>query len=322
MTGLGTALASTGYKEREEDVAAIANKYASQNNALMRRAAASGTQTANRRGLLNSSIAAGAAQGAVLDQVVPMASQTAGQNFQRNASNQDFRQNSALSYQGFGQDRVLRRDQYGYDRGLQDQRFGHERTLAKDAFGYDSLLSKQAYGQQSNLQREAFGYDSRLSQQNYTQQRGLNEQGFTFERTLAQLDIASRERLAQQGFDVERELATMQLGWNQTLADMNLAAEAKQAAGGAIEGIYAQMESSWQAILQTPEMSAADRTKAINAIQNTMKLKIAGIEALYGVDFPTEIFSAPSGATAPATTTTTRSLPASGWFSPTGSGWL
>ena len=48
-----------------------------QNSPLMQRAAARATDQANSRGLLNSSIAAGAAQGAVIDAATPIASQDA-----------------------------------------------------------------------------------------------------------------------------------------------------------------------------------------------------------------------------------------------------
>lgn len=51
----------------------------SQDSALMRQAKAAGTTTAARRGLLNSSIAAGASQNAALGYVTPIASQQAQQ---------------------------------------------------------------------------------------------------------------------------------------------------------------------------------------------------------------------------------------------------
>jgi hypothetical protein len=47
----------------------------------MQRAAAQGSMMANRRGLMNSSMAAGAAQSAMIDAALPVASQDASQNF-------------------------------------------------------------------------------------------------------------------------------------------------------------------------------------------------------------------------------------------------
>lgn len=64
----------------------------SQENPLMKQAKSSGLQTAAGRGLLNSSIAAGAAQNAVISAATPMAQQDVQQEFQakQNAANQNW----------------------------------------------------------------------------------------------------------------------------------------------------------------------------------------------------------------------------------------
>lgn len=56
------------------------NSMLSSNSPLMKRAATQGKQFANQRGLLNSSMAAGAAQGAMIDAAMPAAQQDAGYN--------------------------------------------------------------------------------------------------------------------------------------------------------------------------------------------------------------------------------------------------
>ena len=69
----------------------VANKIASLtsgNSSYMRGARTAGLQTANRRGLGNSSIAAGAAHGAALDRALPIASQDAQQIHQKNIAEQ------------------------------------------------------------------------------------------------------------------------------------------------------------------------------------------------------------------------------------------
>jgi len=65
------------------------NKITSQDSANMRRAASQGLLTAGKRGLENSSIAAGAAQGAMVDRATPLALQDAQTNFQLDRANQD-----------------------------------------------------------------------------------------------------------------------------------------------------------------------------------------------------------------------------------------
>ncbi|TDX29095.1 hypothetical protein DFO67_108139 [Modicisalibacter xianhensis] len=54
------------------------NSILKSNSPLMKRAATQGKQYANKRGLLNSSMAAGATQGAMIDAATPIAQQDAG----------------------------------------------------------------------------------------------------------------------------------------------------------------------------------------------------------------------------------------------------
>ena len=59
------------------------NGILSSNSPLMKRAETFGKQQANRRGLLNSSMAAGASQGAMIEAALPIAQQDASQQFQK-----------------------------------------------------------------------------------------------------------------------------------------------------------------------------------------------------------------------------------------------
>lgn len=97
---------------------------------LMRAAEARGMQAANKRGLVNSSMAVGAAQDAVLDEVVPLASQEAQQRFENNRAKQNYGFDSLLSRQGFEQDGALAGDAFGYERDLQRERIEAERGEA------------------------------------------------------------------------------------------------------------------------------------------------------------------------------------------------
>lgn len=89
--------------ENTTDVSKIAADIASQDSTIMQRARTEGLQQANSRGLLNSSMAVGEAQGAVLDQAVSMASQTSDQRHQTKLSEQEYKQASELSKQDYQQ---------------------------------------------------------------------------------------------------------------------------------------------------------------------------------------------------------------------------
>lgn len=82
--------ATTGQWTPEDDTVQTQLKgLLSQDSNFMKQAKASGLQTANRRGLLNSSIAAGAAQKAAYDVALPIASQESSQIAAKNLSAQN-----------------------------------------------------------------------------------------------------------------------------------------------------------------------------------------------------------------------------------------
>lgn len=77
------------YARRDDSVANALTKLTSQDSQLMRQAQTSGLQTANRRGLLNSSMAVKAAEDAAYAAAVPIASQDAAQANTENMANLD-----------------------------------------------------------------------------------------------------------------------------------------------------------------------------------------------------------------------------------------
>ena len=83
----------------QDEDAGVANRIAaitSGSSDFMRQARTAGMQSANRRGLGNSSMAVGAAQGAAIDRAAPIAGQEAGQIHQRNLTEQNFRNQTDL----------------------------------------------------------------------------------------------------------------------------------------------------------------------------------------------------------------------------------
>jgi hypothetical protein len=79
-----SAMPSIAPQQVDDSVINAVNKVTSQDSPLMQAARTEGLKTANARGLLNSSIAAGTSQDAMMRYAVPIGSQDASQNFQRN----------------------------------------------------------------------------------------------------------------------------------------------------------------------------------------------------------------------------------------------
>lgn len=83
----------------QDEDAGVASRIAaitSGSSDFMRQARTAGMQSASRRGLGNSSMAVGAAQGAAIDRAAPIAGQEAGQIHQRNLTEQNFRNQTDL----------------------------------------------------------------------------------------------------------------------------------------------------------------------------------------------------------------------------------
>lgn len=114
-----------GPRKPEQDVSKVAATMLGEDSRLLDVARADGEAYANSRGLLNSSIGAQASERAALDVIVPMASQTAGQNAAKDLSRQNFEQ---------GQDDLVLRA--GIDREAADRTFGYNKELAQQDFNF------------------------------------------------------------------------------------------------------------------------------------------------------------------------------------------
>ena len=111
----GQAMPSIAPAQVNDSVVSHLNKITSQDSPLMQAARTEGLKVANSRGLLNSSMAAGATQDAMLRYAVPLASQDASQ---ANAQNRDAR---AFEYGMFGMDRDL-----AFRRGVQEREIEYQ----------------------------------------------------------------------------------------------------------------------------------------------------------------------------------------------------
>jgi hypothetical protein len=137
-------------------VAGNLNAILASDSPLMQRARTAGLQFANKRGLLNSSIAGEAAQNAMIDAALPIASQDA------DISNQQTMQQRDIQLQQW-----LQRSDADLRRALQDGELGNQRWIAT----LDADTRKQiADLQVGTADREKIGAMIASAQSNYTSQ--------------------------------------------------------------------------------------------------------------------------------------------------------
>ena len=144
---------------------------------LMQRAQTQGLQQANQRGLLNSSMAVGAAQGAMIDRAQPFALQDSN-NLMQNARQNAASQNEMNVLQGS--------------------------TLA------DSFLNNQQFQQQSALQSQDYDIRSGLQEQQAGLQAQRDERIAQLDQDQTRLQADLNEAAAQNDFQRQQQLTEQQ----------------------------------------------------------------------------------------------------------------
>lgn len=125
--------ASSGwnYTRRDDDVQNNLMRLMDPESPLMRQATTAGLRTANRRGLLNSSIAAGAVQDSAYTAAVPLASQNASQAAQENLTNIGYDAQMRMQDRQLGSAAALQAAQIKATQDLQTQDIGYQTAERK-----------------------------------------------------------------------------------------------------------------------------------------------------------------------------------------------
>jgi hypothetical protein len=266
------------------------NRITSSGSPLMQAAMTRAKQDANRRGLMNSSMAAGAGQMAVINSALPIAQADAGFYQQQTLANQDARNTIGLANaqnaiatgtrgaemdmnaQQFGvtsgqaqQQIDAQREQFAQQLGLSTQELGLKRdqlTQAQQQFLADldlrqSQLTEQSRQFDSGQAANISMFDRELAQK--AEQFGLSQQQAI---TLAQMDVESKIKLA--GIEAEFK--------NEIQSSANIS----NAWGTVMQGI-AQIQGN-------PELDEATKATLINNNLDSFKAFSAFWNKSTGID--------------------------------------
>lgn len=199
----------------------------------LKRAEGKAKTFANRRGLLNSSMAAGAGAAAAIDAAMPIAQQDAASetafdqqrlgffadsalseqqayNVSRQSSQdatqrsgelvQQFQNQTGINNQQANQQSILSTQGANQTAGLARQQGEITQTVNRDSAGLESALSAQNAGQQSALQAQGANEGMRAAEQAFIQQLGLNVQNFDFQRALNDQNYRQQLGISEQDF--------------------------------------------------------------------------------------------------------------------------
>jgi len=266
-----------GVPEAQQSVASHLEGILAKDSPLMQRAQTQGMQYANSRGLLNSTMAAGASQGAMIDRAMPIAQQDAGhyQNMQQI---------------GYGADLNLQRDQYGQVNALQQQGYGADLNLQRDQYGQVNNLQNMGYGADLSLQSQGYGAQTDMQKMGYGAQVDMTKMGYAAEvdlnmlRQAAGIDLQKMEWASRLDTESKSRLMEEEAGWSQLLKANDHAADA-----------WRQGMNSITMIQADPNMTPEQKMAGTNAILDWMRDQRAFLGDLYGVPMPDSNFTPISG---------------------------
>ena len=279
----------------DDSVAAQVTKLASQDSALNQMARTEGLKAANRRGLLNSTMAIGAAQDAVLQNVLPIAQQEAGQAFAKNQAAKAFEY--GLTGQEAGQ-----AWQTGERLGGQEFTAG-ENIAARGWQTAENIAQRGFLGTQADLDRtlqqtlqanQITADDVALVKQ-ITSTEGiaeannklaelLQERDIEFRMSEGKLDRASAEKMQAADIAFQKAEGALNRSLQEQVAKWNLSSTDKAAAAQMLTSMETMYQNSYSSIMANTALKASDREKYLTAAKNLRDNQINFVEQMYNVD--------------------------------------
>lgn len=253
-----------------------------QNSDLMRQAAQNGMAIANRRGLINSSIAAGAAQGEVLRTAIPIASQDAAQAAARNLQSLDAGDQMARLQRQIdsaeGQQKLDLQSQM--ERLKAAATFDQERVKLQGTI--DKALQASGAQQQQELAKAQGEIAKALQAQTdaATLER-LNTQFVQNTEAAAKANEYTLQQIAAQGtIAMQETLAKAQASLQEL--QISIAANNKAKVAELTTQIFAYESQLRAALLSNTEMPASERAayeKAISSLGDPARAYVNGLYA-------------------------------------------
>ena len=172
------------------------NKMLASGSPLMAQADYMGRASAAQRGLLNTSMAGGAAQAAMIGAATPYAQQDA-QTYQTAALANMQAQNQRIENLRGVAAALQQSDQvYKQNWNLFEQQLEGKAILAEQGYGYDMALQELQGNIASSLQRQGYTESAALAEQQYLYAWELAKQGFGFDMDLLKTKIAGEIEIA------------------------------------------------------------------------------------------------------------------------------
>lgn len=304
------------------------------NSDYMKRAQGKAATTANRRGLLNSSVAAGAGAAAAIDAALPIAQQDANTFAQSDLSKQSYYNQTGLAEKAASDSSKLSAQDATQQSGAMQQQTENTAALnsqqgqinenlgtaadnrqigLQDNQGaITQQLQKDSADQKSSLQAQAADEASSAAEQAFMQSLGLANQQFDFQKILSDQSYRQQLGISEQDFNESKELADKEFEFQKVLQEMDQDSRANllqmQNANAALlqqsqsaANRFQDLAQNIAAISTSPDMNETQKAAAINQLVELSNKSFATQSALLkaaGVD-NIDLTSEGSGVTTP-----------------------
>lgn len=257
----------------DDTVAGQVTKLASKDSALNQMARTEGLKAANRRGLLNSSMAVNAAQDAVLQNVLPIASQDAAQAFQKNQAAKGFEYGMAGQVQQQGWQTAENIAQRGF--------LGTQADLDRDL--QQTLQQNQITANDAALVKQIASTEG-IEAANRALQTALQEKDIQFRMEQGNLDRAAAVAAQERDIAFKKSESALDRGLQEQIAKWNLSSNDRNAAAQMLTNMETMYQNSYSSIMANTNLDSATRTSYLTAAKNMRDTQINMVEQMYNVD--------------------------------------
>lgn len=250
------------YKPDDTSVSNRMTGLLDKNNDYMKQAETQGLKAANRRGLLNSSMAVGAAQESRVAAALPIAQQEAAQAHQ---SNQTGRQLQVSDIQ--------------QQRGITSQ----EQMQQRDITSREGMQQTDIQAQQDRLAQE-LGSRERMQQAQLLAEREMQGERLTAAEQQQVRELEAAQTRLDQQLAQDRELAGLDRDLRERLQSMDLASGDLRAAATLAQGYEAAYSNTVAGIMSNPEIPATERQRYLDHAARVRDSNLSLLEQMFNVD--------------------------------------
>jgi hypothetical protein len=243
-----------------------------------------GLKAANRRGLLNSSMAVGAAQDAVLKNVMPIAERDAITAAGKNAAAKAFEygMTSQKDTQTFDAETQERDIQFRMSEG----NLTREAAAAAQALdiGFQTEMNFLDRALQSDLFDRDIDFRMREGGLDRAAAVAAQDKDIAYRMASGNLDRASAERMQAAEIRGNMQIAALDRATQEKIASWNLSATSKNNVAQAITDVERTYSADYATIMGNTTMSAAARTAALKSIKDRRNRGLNLVEQAYGTN--------------------------------------